>query len=275
MPTKTSDISSISLGSGWVSRSKKEELSYDHPGYFHEYVFKQKIAAFHWEVYELLLEAHKNPQSVSNPFLFLAPRNHAKTSIAAENFPLWLVGLNNRELCQVICSVVGLARKRLKRIERCIKHNRRYKQLFGDLYPDDPDYTWSVDELEVLTDRSQAWETGTEERDPTFAAMGITTSVEGGRATYQAYDDIVTAENVKTETGRAETSKKFWMSFMPMLQPEGQVVVTGTRYHYADLYEELVAAWDSEKMYTDLYPPKIVTVDGVTDEMTDGGIEAA
>ena len=88
---------------------------------------------------------------------------------------------------------------------------------------------------------------------PTFLAVGITTSVEGGRASLQVYDDIVTSENSKTELGRQATSDKFWMSFEPMLLPKGQSVTVGTRYHYEDFYAELIKKYDTEDRYPDLY----------------------
>jgi hypothetical protein len=126
--------------------------------------------------------------------------------------------------------------------------------MFGNLYPDDPDYTWKIDRMEVLRNRETAWLEGNVERDATFAGIGITTSVEGGRATLQIYDDVVSMENSQSETNRSNVSTKFWMSFDPMLMPKGQQVFLGTRFHYADLYSELIPILDSEKLYTDLYP---------------------
>jgi hypothetical protein len=245
--------SSISIASGLRERSQNEERAYDHPGHFHEYVFQQKLAPFHWEMFELLLEGMKAPLGDMNPALILAPRDHAKTTNVTESYPLWRVGLNPLELVQIICSTSSLARKRLRKIASCIQFNERYIQLFGNLYPNDSDFVWSRDELEVLRDRTKVWKEGSAERDATFAAFGITTSVEGGRATLQAYDDIVTFENSKTDIGRSATSDKVWMSFDPMLLPQGQQIYIGTRFHYADFYSELIAKLDTEGRYVDEY----------------------
>jgi hypothetical protein len=78
--------------------------------------------------------------------------------------------------------------------------------------------------------------------------------IEGGRATCQIYDDIVTRANSSSEIQRASVKQAFWMSFDPMLQPSGQQVIFGTRYHYADFYSELIPLFDTDKYYTDLYP---------------------
>lgn len=254
-PERVEIIKSINIMEGLRKRSQTEEKAYDSLGHFFEYVFNLKLASFHWEICEILMEAKKNPLGPHNPSCFLAPRDHAKTTIVAEAMPLWLAGRDQTEIIQIICSTTGLARKRLQKIESCIKYNKKYIQLFGDLYPHgNSDYTWNRDEMDVVRDRSSAWESGGEERDATFTAFGITTSVEGGRATYQAYDDIVTQENSRTEVGRAQLSEKVWMSFDPMLLPIGLSMYVGTTYHYMDFYcTELIPKFDTDKLYTDRY----------------------
>ena len=254
-PEQIEIIKTISIMDGLRKRTKEEEKAYDHLGYFFEYVFKLKLAPFHWEICEDLMEAKKNPLGPGNPCLFLAPRDHAKTTLVAEAMPLFLVGRDQTEIIQVITSVTTLARKRLQKIESCIKYNKRYRQLFGDLFPHgDPTYVWNRDEMDVVRDRSQSWDKGSEERDASFSAFGITTSVEGGRATYQAYDDIVTQENSRTDGGRNQLSEKVWMSFDPMLLPKGVAAYAGTTYHYLDFYSsELIPKFDIEKRYPERY----------------------
>lgn len=247
-------IPSINITSNLRARSKQEQLAYEHPGHFYEYVFKQKLAKFWWEVYELVLEGMREPDGLYNPLLILAPRDHAKTSNLTEGVPLWKIGRNRQELIQIICSISSTSKKRLSLIESCIRHNPRYKGLFGDLYPEgDDDFTWNALEMEVLRDQSLAWNEGTAQRDYSFTGMGMTTSTEGARATHQVYDDIVTRDKSKTPVGREYTREKFWMTFFPMLLPGGQINIVGTRYDYEDFYSELIPVFDTEKFYTDLY----------------------
>jgi hypothetical protein len=247
----------ISITQDMRKRSKEEQAAYDHPGHFHEYVFNQKLAKFHWEIFEVILAgAEEGPTdlSVNNPLLILAPRNHAKTTNFAESYPLWVAGRNpSTILCQIICSTITVAKKRLSRIKSCIESNSRYKELFGSLKPIDRDAQWTLEQIELKRDKSLSWLEGTEERDPSFMAVGITTNVEGGRATLQVYDDVVTFENSKTELGRKSVSEKFWTSFDPMLLPGGQSITLGTRYHYDDLYSELIRKFDTEGLYADMY----------------------
>lgn len=258
MPNKkTYDTSSISLASGLRARSRKEELAIDHPGHMHEYVFQQTLAKFHWEMLDCYLDAAKEPL-LKSPLLFLAPRSHAKTTVFAETVPLWRLGKNPNELGQIISSVDTVAKRRVKRVADCIVNSRRYQSLFGNLYPGtDRRYTWSPsgEAIEVRCDRVASWDSeGGVERDPSLSAYGILTSVEGGRAHFQVYDDIVNTKNARSEAVRLQVREKFFMSFQPMLLPGGMMVVLGTRYHYEDLYSELIPVYDRERLYTDLYP---------------------
>lgn len=258
------DIPSISITSNLKRRNKQEEKALESDGHFYEYMFQQTIATFWWEVFEIVEEGHRlclggvqpNPY---NPLLILAPRDHAKTSNLIESVPLRRIGKDKLELIQIISSTTPLARKRMKKIESCIRYNRRYKNLFGELYPEgDADYTWNQDEMEVIRDQEKAWDEGRAERDPSFIAFGMTSSVEGGRATLQCYDDIVTRDNSKTPAGRERTREKFWMSFDPMLLPKGQQLFAGTRYDFEDFYAELIPIFDTQRLYTDLYTYEVV-----------------
>ncbi len=249
----------ISIASGMKARSIKEERAYDNPGDMHEYVFQQTLAKFHWELIELALEAERDPMGDYGTLVVLAPRDHAKTTLFAEDIPLWKIGRDPIGfLGQTISSTSPNAEKRVKRIASCIQFNPRYHQLFGNLYPgNDREFKWSDRAFEVLVDKKDVWETqGGEERDPTMSAFGITTSVEGGRATDQCFDDIVSKENSNTLLGRQTLSEKFWMSFEPMLLPMGVKRIIGTRYYPEDFYAELLPKFDNERRYTALYIPE-------------------
>ena len=232
-------------------------------------MFNQKLATFHWEMIEMVMEGEKNAQLVIDgkqnsigefgSILVLAPRDHAKTTLYGETIPLWKIGKDpSKFLGQVISSTAPNANKRVGRIKSCIRYNQRYVGMFGVLYPgNDKNFKWSDTAIEVKIDKERVWELyGSEERDPTMAGYGITTSVEGGRATDQCFDDVVSRENSKTQTGRADIKEKFWMSFEPMLLPIGVKRIIGTRYYPEDLYGELIEVLDDEGIYTHMYTGK-------------------
>ena len=268
---------SINIASGLRYRSRKEQLALDNPGHMHEYVFQQTLGDFHWELIESYLDAVKDPFNKS-PVLFLAPRNHAKTTLFGESVPLWCIGKDPNTLIQVISSKDTVAKRRVKRVADCIMSSKRYRNLFGNLYPgNDPRYTWSPsgEAIEVKCDRVSSWDReGGVERDPTLSAYGILTSVEGGRAHFQVYDDVVNTKNARSEALRHQIREKYFMSFQPMLLPRGVMVVLGTRYHYEDLYSELIPVYDSEGLYTDLYPKEEVVGKRLSENHSKAGVGA-
>ena len=264
MPKIIPDMATINIADNLRSRSKAEQRAYDHPAAMHEYIFDQTVPNFHWEMIDIYLDARRRARrdNEQGQLLFLAPRDHAKTTIFAETIPLWEIGQDNTILGQIISSVDKLAKLRVKRVAKCIQFNPKYISLYGDLYPGtDQTYTWSPsgEAIEVKRDHSLVWSSkGGDERDPTLAAFGILGSVEGGRAVYQCYDDVVNLRNSRSEVIRLQVREKFWMSFDPMLLPFGVAVIIGTRYHYEDLYSELIPVCDKdERRYAELYPPEI------------------
>jgi hypothetical protein len=260
MPRSVADVETISIASGLRERSRKEELAFDHAGHFHEYVFNQTLAPFHWEMYELIEDGFTNPDGGNGKLLFLAPRNHAKTTILESVF-LQKIGLNNLLLTQMVSSTQTLAEKRVGKVADCIRFNKRYIGMFGELYVPDGNFTWNNTELEVFRDRERVWDSGSEERDPTVAAIGVTSSVEGGRAHLQGYDDIVSRKNSASKILRQTVSDEFWTSFDPMLLPGGVQIFMGTRYHFGDFYSELIPKLDLEGRY-----PELNVVEVGTDE---------
>jgi predicted phage terminase large subunit-like protein len=53
-------------------------------------------------------------------------------------------------------------------------------------------------------------------------------------------DDLISTNNSQTPLQRAKVSHWFRTVVLPMLEPSGQLAVIGTRYHYGDLYAEIL-----------------------------------
>ena len=54
-------------------------------------------------------------------------------------------------------------------------------------------------------------------------------------------DDLIGPAECATAAQRAKASDRFWSVLEPMLTPDGQIIVLGTRWHEDDLYAELMA----------------------------------
>ncbi len=60
-------------------------------------------------------------------------------------------------------------------------------------------------------------------------------------------DDIVDEENSRTEVQREKVRTWWYKTLVPCCEPEGRIFLTGTRYHYLDLYGYLVKNEYQEK----------------------------
>ena len=258
---KIRDIADINILSGMKTRSRKEQLAIDHPGHMMEYIFNIALATFQWEWIELIMEAFKDPLK-NSPCCIIAPRNHGKTYICVEGITCWHIGKYPTRQNQVISSTDEIAKQRVKKVGQVIRYNEKYRNLFGELYPgSDQTFRWSPsgEAIDVKIDREAAFaEGGDIARDATLIALGILTSVEGGRANLQVFDDVVNQRNSQSEVTRHQVLQRFEQAFMPMLYPDGVRIIVGTRYHYKDLYGYLIPKLDQDRFYTALYADDMI-----------------
>jgi len=182
----------------------------------------------HNEWYDLLMQLAIKK---FNRCLLLAPRGHAKSTCVTVNYPLWMLG-NNPNLRIIIASdTVSQASLFLRQISHTIEHNKSYHDIYGHLKPDIQD-KWT--DTEVIVKRDQNL------KDASLLALGVGSATIGRRADLIICDDIVSEDNCATELQREKLKTWFYKVLMPVLDPDGAVIVVGTRWHYHDLYSELL-----------------------------------
>ena len=247
-----SHVTTLSLVSGLQARTEKEELAYNHPGHMHEYIFNQSIPKFHWEILDGFCEGFKDPYGKYNPYLLLAPRSHGKTTLA-EDYISWRIGRNPHIQIQIITGKEDLAFERLDKIGKIMEYNELYIKLFGELSTNGmKDFKWNAQKKDAYRELS-----GSQVRGSTMIGFSIEGQPEGTRADLQFYDDIVTLENSQSKIARDTIRNKYEMSFRPILQPDGQEIFAGTRFHFSDFYGNLIETCDKiEKRYPHLWANK-------------------
>jgi len=164
--------------------------------------------------------------------LCLAPRGHAKSTCTSVNFPLWLIGNNHNIRILIASNTVTQANLFLREITSNIEMNDKYKEVFGELKPPGRPKKWT--DVEIIVDRDQKL------KDATVATVGAGSAIIGRRADVIICDDIVDEDNAKTEHQRESLSTWFYKVLLPVLDPGGKLVVIGTRWHYKDLYSDLL-----------------------------------
>jgi len=170
--------------------------------------------------------------------LILAPRGHGKTTWVAEEFVAWSVGKNPDIRVLLVGGAPLRAQRAARRVRSVIQSDRKYRDLFGRLSPIRdgspnrmPGQKWAEAEFTVrrLADLAE----------PTVTALGAGAVIPGHRADLIVVDDPVHDKNI-SEGQREKLEEWFEQVLLPTLQPDGAMVVIGTRWHYADLYQHLI-----------------------------------
>jgi predicted phage terminase large subunit-like protein len=111
------------------------------------------------------------------------------------------------------------------------EHDENYIHIFGELKPKRP-VKWTTQEL--IVNRNEI------SKNPTIKATGLAGPITGGRSDLIIKDDLIDEENVRTPLQFEKVIAWHDKVLMPTLYPWGGDITIGTRWHYADLYAELM-----------------------------------
>lgn len=172
--------------------------------------------------------------------LVLWPRNFGKSTFVCGYYPCWRIG-NDRNMRIIITSnTVAQGMLFLRQLEGIFLGEPKFKELYGNLVPDARTVTWTDQEKIVLGRTDPLL------KDATLFTVGVGGAIINRRADIIIADDIVDTENASTAIQRKKLEKWFWESVRPVLEPGGQLLVSGTRYHSEDLYSKLIQLWQAE-----------------------------
>lgn len=118
-----------------------------------------------------------------------------------------------------------------------IEQDPKYYEVFGNLKPKKPQ-KWSATQIYVKRRVISKF--------PTIHATGLYGPLTGGGNDLIIADDIIDEENVGTRQQIEKVSRWFHKVLLTTLFPWGACLVIGTRWHYADLYKELLETWPNE-----------------------------
>ncbi len=195
-------------------------------------------APFHVEWYTFLQEEFsplKQHPNLLKKYLQLWPRGHGKTT-GIILYILWLIGNYPNIHIQIVSKTASQAESICTALMTTIEHDSRYRELFGDLKPDQP-IKWTSQQF--IIERTEI------SKNPTVKATGLMGPITGGRNDLIVCDDIIDEENVRTRLQLEKVSTWFNKILYPTLYPWGAIVVIGTRWSYADIYAELLKKWDN------------------------------
>lgn len=196
-------------------------------------------APFHLEWYNKLqnefspLRFHSDSNWLKR-LLQLWPRGHGKTECTTINYVSWLIGKYPTIHINIVTKTASLAEEILTAIITRFESDEKYREIFGNLKPSQPK-KWT--NREIIVERTEI------SKNPTLKATGLMGPITGGRSDLIVCDDIIDEENIRTLLQMEKVSTWFNKILYPTLYPWGGIIVIGTRWHYADIYTELLKKW--------------------------------
>jgi len=162
--------------------------------------------------------------------LQLAPRDHGKSEFFSHIYPLWLICARPNLRVLIVSKDDKEATKYVASIKRDLESNPALLRWFGDLTAEKEKWTQKI----LIRKRTVNL------KDPTLEGVGFKGTITGGHFDLIVCDDIIEDEDCRTEGNRQFTSQRFHGTIMQLVEPWSQVIVVGTRKHWADLYSELL-----------------------------------
>jgi len=165
-----------------------------------------------------------NPRSV-----LLAPRGHGKTTVADVLYVLWRV-LNDPDARVLVVSNTLQQAKAFLRETAGHLLGPELSRVWGGRRG----ARWTETEIEVPRRRVA--------KEPTITAAGTGGAIISRHYDLIVCDDVLDEENTVSAAQREKVRTWFFKTLLPCLEPDGEIHVIGTRWHYADLYGELMEA---------------------------------
>jgi hypothetical protein len=172
-----------------------------------------------------------------------APRNHSKTTVFSINYPLWEIARNPNVRILLVSAADTQSQSFLRQIKGVIERDQMYVDFAGQLKNSSND-KWTDKEIILKRDR-------TDLKDPTISTVSVEGTILSKRADIIICDDILSFENTRTPEQRQKIKDWFNLVLLPVLEPNGRLIVVGTIWQVGDLMEELLVdpMFDYRKRY--------------------------
>jgi hypothetical protein len=192
---------------------------------------KRRVSKFHeWLARVLMLSGYK---------MILVPRGHAKTTWVKVRCIQLILG-NPEVRILLLSKSAALVRKELRSIKQMLS-NPLLRRYFAHIIPDPgKDFRgWAKcteDELILKYEDDALGIT----QEPTIMVAGSATVVTGIHPDYIFLDDFIDKDTCRTAE-QMQKAEDNWRYLQPLLDDGGELCITGTFYHYRDLYNVIIS----------------------------------
>lgn len=163
--------------------------------------------------------------------LQLWPRGHGKSEATSFNYLSWLIGNHPNIHINIVTKTASLGENILRALMTRMEYDEKYIEIFGELKPKNAN-CWTSSEL--IVNRTEI------SKNPTVKATGLMGAITGGRSDLIICDDLIDEENIRSQLQLEKALTWHDKVLSPTLYPWGGEIVIGTRWHYADLYQNFI-----------------------------------
>ena len=168
-----------------------------------------------------------------------ACRGSFKSSIGTMGYATWLVAreftLTNACNIRILIGseVLALAQGFVRACKQIMEHEQRWVDLFGDHKGNIKGRAWSD---QGLTSR---YRTMARLKEPTISTIALDAPRAGN------HYDVIIADDLETERASASRDQiekcwDFYRLLHSLLEPEGEMILVSTRWHYDDIYSRIL-----------------------------------
>lgn len=160
--------------------------------------------------------------------LILEPRGSFKSSVVTIGYALWRVVQDPNIRILIDSEEFGKSKAFMRETKNHIEGNDLFRECYGELDARKNIDIWTEALYNVAPRTSGA-------KEPTFSAAGIDVTKVGMHYDVIIADDLVSDKNVTTRE-QIEKVIQHYKLLLSLLEPDGQLIIIGTRWDYGDLY---------------------------------------
>lgn len=164
--------------------------------------------------------------------MILTPRGHLKSATVTVGWSVQQVCKDPNTRILIGSETNAKAKDFLRQIRDIFERNERLRYLYGDHVRKTS--RWTDDEI------TSALRTSTSIKEPTVFTTGTDQTRTGSHCDIAILDDPVSHTNINTKEAREKTLKWYREIANNILDPGGSLVVIGTRWHFADIYQYIL-----------------------------------
>ena len=186
--------------------------------------------------------------------LILDPRSGLKTTINCISHTIqWLINFPWATI--IIFQATGdKATEILREIREHFQYNELFRSIFPDLVPHRGIKDWgNSSQFFVPTQDGRAQYLSKYKmlprKEPSVYAVSLDSGTAGKHYDIMKFSDVVDNNNSKTELALKDVINNFRVSENILVRPDGWMDVEGTRYHFNDLYGDIMEKWLDEEHY--------------------------